>query len=137
MRAGNHRYPSRMKRWFWILDAIAVFSFALIGSDFHGFTFDLLGILRVAMPFLIALGGGVLVLRAWRNPLSIVTGLALAVISLVVGMLMRHYLWNEGTARAFILVTGGYFIATMVGWRLFVHAGLWFTNRSGSANAST
>lgn len=126
-----------MKRWFWVLDATAVFSFAVIGSDFHGFTFDLLGIIRVATPFLIALAGGILALRAWRNPLAIVTGFALAVISLVAGMLMRRYLWDEGTAQVFMVVTGGYFIATIVGWRLLAHAGLWLSNRSGSANAST
>jgi hypothetical protein len=121
-----------MKRWFWILDAMAVMSFALIGSDFHGFTFDLLAIMRVAAPFFVALAGGIAALRLWRNPLAIVNGLALALIASIGGLLLRHYVWGDGTARAFILVTGAYFIAFMVGWRLIALGVEWFANRSSS-----
>ena len=125
-----------MKRWFWVLDASVIISFAFIGSDFHGFRFDVLSILGVATPFLIALSGGILALRAWRKPLSIVNGIGLASISLVGGMLLRHYLWNEGTATTFILVTGAYFVSVMVGWRLIAHAGGWIVARSRSVNAA-
>jgi len=126
-----------MRRWFWIFDAAAVLSFAFIGSDFHGFRFDLLGILGVAAPFFIALAGGIAALRLWRDPLAIVSGLLIAVIAWAGGMLLRHYVWGDGTARAFILVTGAYFVAFMVGWRLVVLVGAWITGRSGSAGAAT
>ncbi len=118
-----------MKRWFWVLDVVVVVSFAVIGSDFHGFAFDFLGILRVATPFLIALGGGIAILRAWNKPLSIINGVLLAMISLAGGMAMRHYLWNEGTPKMFILVTGAYFLALMVGWRLIAVGFVWAKNR--------
>ncbi len=126
-----------MKRWFWILDASAIISFAFIGSDFHGFTFDFLAILGVALPFLIALGAGIIALRAWKRPISLLNGFLLAVISLAGGMLLRHYVWDDGTAQAFIIVTGTYFIAFMVGWRLLAHGIGWIMNRSSSPSTAT
>ena len=126
-----------MKRWFWILDATAIMSFAFIGSDFHGFTFDLVAIFRVALPFFIALAGGIAALKIWRDPLAIVNGLVLALIASVGGLLLRHYVWGDGTARSFILVTGAYFIAWMVGWRLLVVLGTWIGRQKGSANTAT
>ncbi len=124
-----------MKRWFWIVDSIVVISFAAIGSDFHGFTYQLAGILRVAAPFLIAFAGGVFALRAWVKPLSILNGALLGVITLTVGMLMRGYLWNEGTAQTFIIVSGAWFVGIMVGWRLITLAIVALKNRSWSVDA--
>jgi hypothetical protein len=126
-----------MRRWFWVLDASVIISFAFIGSDFHGFTFDLLAILGVAAPFLVALAGGIIGLRVWIKPLSIVNGFLLALISLAAGMLLRRYVWGDGTARAFILVSGAYFIAFMVGWRLVALGIEWIANRPRSTNAAT
>jgi hypothetical protein len=126
-----------MKHWFWILDSAVIISFAFIGSDFHGFTFDFVAIMGVAIPFLIALGGGILALRAWRKPLSILNGFLLAVISLSGGMLLRHYVWGDGTARTFIIVTGAYFMAFMVAWRLVALGIAWIMNRSRSPSAAT
>lgn len=126
-----------MKRWFWVLDASVIISFAFIGSDFHGFTFDFIAIMSVAMPFLIALATGVLALRGRLKPLSLVNGFFLGVISLTGGMLLRHYVWGDGTARAFIIVTGAYFIALMVGWRLIALGVGWVVNRSRSPTAAT
>jgi chromate transport protein ChrA len=112
-------------------------SFAVIGSDFHGFTFDLLAILGVATPFFIALAGGIFALRLWQNPLSIVNGFFLALISSVGGLLLRHYVWSEGTPQTFILVTGAYFLAFMIGWRLIARFGVWAVGRSRSVDAAT
>jgi hypothetical protein len=124
-----------MKRWFWLLDASVIVSFAFIGSDFHGFTFDFLGFMGVAIPFLIALTGGIFALRAWIKPLSILNGFLLATISLTGGMLLRHYVWGDGTARTFIIVTGAYFVAFMVGWRLIALGIEWIASRSRSPSA--
>ena len=126
-----------MKRWFWILDASVVVSFAFIGTDFHGFAFDFFGTMDVAAPFLIALGGGIVALRVWRNPLSILNGFLLAVISLAGGMLLRRHVWDDGTARTFIIVTGAYFVSIMVGWRLIALGITWIAHRSRSPSAAT
>ena len=125
-----------MKRWFWILDTVAVLSFAFIGSDFHGFSFDLLAILGVALPFLLALSMAVGVMMMWRDPITLVSGLLIALIAWSGGMLLRHYVFDGGTARAFVLVTGAYFVAVMVGWRLVVLIAAWIGRRTGSAEAA-
>lgn len=118
-----------MKRWFWVLDVLVVVSFVVIGADTHGFTFQVADVLRVAAPFLIALAVGIIALRAWKKPLSLLNGILLAVIALTVGMLLRRYVWDDGTPRMFIIVTGGYFLGLMIGWRLIGLAIRWLRNR--------
>jgi hypothetical protein len=118
-----------MRRWYWILDAVVVVSFALIGSDFHGFTFDIVGILGVAAQFLIAQGVGTAALRSRTDPLSIVSGLLIALVTLVGGMLLRRFVWDDRTPLVFILVAGAYFASVMAGWRLIGLGAVWISNR--------
>lgn len=129
MRADVPRYHDGMRRWFWILDAIAVLSFAVIGSDFHGFTFDVVGIVGVAAPFLVAQAVAAAVLRSRLDPLSILTGLLVALITLAGGMLLRRFIWGDGTPWVFILVAGGYFVCAMVGWRIVARGIEWTSRR--------
>jgi Na+(H+)/acetate symporter ActP len=68
--------------------------------------------------------------------MTVVSGLLIALIAWSGGMLFRHYVWGDGTARAFVLVTGAYFVAFMVGWRLVVLLGTWFGRRTGSVDAA-
>lgn len=107
-----------MRRWFWVLDVAVVVSFVAVGRDSHGFVTDWEETLRVAAPFLIALGLGIIVLRAWRNPTALLTGLGLSVFTLVVGMVLRRFAWDDGTATTFVVVTGAWLIGWMVAWRL-------------------
>lgn len=112
------RYAFVMRKWFWVFDAAVVLSFVVIGRDTHGFISEVSDILRVAAPFLLALGFGVVVFRAWTRPTSWVTGLFLASTTLVVGMFLRSVVFDAGTARTFVIVTGAWFVGLMVGWRL-------------------
>ena len=107
-----------MRYWFWVFDAAVVVSFAIIGRNDHGFVSDFGDYLRVAAPFLIALGLAILAVRAWKRPLDLRTGLALAVGTLVIGMLLRRFMWDDGTAVSFVVVASAYLIAGMLGWRL-------------------
>lgn len=107
-----------MKRWFWVLDVATVMSFVIIGRDTHGFITDWGATLRVAAPFLIALGVGVVITRAWTRPTGILTGLGLAVTTVVLGLALRRYVFDAGTARTFVILTAGWMTAWMVGWRL-------------------
>ena len=122
LRVGADTLPV-MNRWFWALDAAVVVSFAVIGREDHGFVSDVWDYLRVAAPFLVALAASILATRAWRHPVDIRTGLALAIGTLVLGMLLRRFVWDNGTAPTFIAVTAAYLLAGMVGWRL-VAAGI-------------
>lgn len=107
-----------MRRWFWILDSLVVISFVLIGRDNHGFISDMGDIARVSAPFLMALALSIVAFKAWTRPGSWATGLALGVSTLIVGMVFRQLLFDAGTARAFVIVTGAWFVGLMVGWRL-------------------
>ncbi len=106
-----------MKKWFWVLDALVVLSFVVVGRDSHGFVTEWGETVRVAAPFLIALAIGIVVTRAWRRPLHLLTGLGVGVITLVLGMLLRRFVWDDGTATTFIVVTSGWIIGLMVAWR--------------------
>lgn len=112
------RTINRMARWFWVLDALVIVAFVVIGRDDHGFVSDASDYARVAAPFLVGLAVAGVSLRAWRDPISLRTGLLLSLGTLLVGMLARRFIWDAGTARTFVLVTAGFLVAGMVGWRL-------------------
>jgi len=107
-----------MRRWFWILDGLVVVGFVVIGREDHGFSSDLSDYVRVAAPFLVGLAATVVAVRAWASPRAPLTGLYLALGTVVVGMLLRRFVWDDGTARPFVIVTTLFLIAGMVGWRL-------------------
>jgi len=107
-----------MKKWFWVLDAAIVVSFAVIGRDTHGFNSDWGEVVRISIPFLVALGVGIVVMRAWQTPTNLMVGLALGIITLAGGMLMRGIVFDDGTATTFILVSAGWIIGLMVAWRI-------------------
>jgi len=107
-----------MRRWFWVLDVLVVLVFVVVGREDHGFVSDPGDYLRVASPFLVGLGLSTVAMRAWRKPLDWRTGIALALGTLLLGMLVRRFVFDAGTARAFIIVSAAFFVAGMVGWRL-------------------
>lgn len=48
----------------------------------------------------------------WRS------GIILALGTVLVGMLLRRWVWDDGTATTFIMVTTGFLVAGMLGWRI-------------------
>lgn len=100
-------------------DVVAVLVFVALGRRSHDEPGNaVVGALRVAAPFLIALGVAWLVTRAWRRPIAIVTGLMIWPITVALGMVLRRTVFDRGTAASFIVVAT---IATgvlLVGWRL-------------------
>jgi hypothetical protein len=107
-----------MKRWFWIVDALVVIAFVVVGREDHGFTSDGWDYLRVASPFLLGLGVTILALRGRIDPTKWRAGIILALGTVLVGMLLRRWVWDDGTARTFIMVTTGFMVAAMIGWRI-------------------
>lgn len=97
------------------LDAALLLLFVLIGRASHGE--DLLGVLTTWWPFLAGLVVAWLVLRAWRHPVRIRwTGLAIWVITVVVGLLLR-VVSQQGVQFSFVVVTFLVVGAFLVGWR--------------------
>ena len=107
-----------MKRWFWTLDAVVVVLFAVVGREDHGFTSDMGDYIRVSAPFLIGLAITIVLVRAWRDPSYWLTGLFLGIGTTFFGMILRALVWDNGTARTFIVVASAWMIGMMVLWRL-------------------
>ena len=105
--------------WAVVTDVAAIVLFVILGRRSHheDGTF-LVGTLKVAAPFLIALGIGWIAARGWTTPSSPTTGIIIWVITVVGGMLLRHFAFSRGTAVPFIIVTSAFTMAFLVGWRL-------------------
>jgi hypothetical protein len=106
-----------MRKWFWVLDLLVVVSFVVIGRDAHGFTNDWGATLEVALPFLLALSAGIGITMAFMDPTSWIGGLVIAAVTVVGGLALRKYVFDDGTATTFVLLTAGWMTAWMVGWR--------------------
>ena len=104
-----------------VADALLVLGFAAVGRASHerGVLGDGgIGLLTTAWPFLLALGVGWLVSRAWRAPLApLRTGVPVWLVTVAGGMLLRA-LSGQGTAVPFVVVATLTLLALLVGWRL-------------------
>jgi hypothetical protein len=103
-------------------DVACILVFVALGRDSHGEALDLAGIAGVAAPFLLGLAAGWLAARAWRDPLSPRTGMRIWPVTVVLGMLLRHFAWNRGTAAAFVVVATIFLFVFLVGWRVVTRA---------------
>lgn len=105
------------------LDAAAVVVFVAVGRRSHDEGGNpVVETLQVAAPFLIALAVGWVVARAWNRPASLRTGLVVWPVTVALGMVLRHWVFDRGTAASFIVVAT---IATgvlLLGWRAVASA---------------
>ena len=100
-----------------VADAALIFLFIFIGTRNHDTDTDTAGVFSTAAPFLIALLVGWCVLRVWKEPLKVSHGVGLWLITIFAGMLLRHFIFDRGTAGAFIVVATIFNAFTLVGWR--------------------
>lgn len=131
--AWRHGSLSAMRRWFWLLDLTVVLSFVVIGRDAHGFAGDWGATLEVALPLLLALSVGIGIAMVLMDPTSWLGGLVIAVVTVVLGLALRKYVFDDGTATTFVLLTAGWMVAWMVGWRLVTLFGSRLVDRSGAS----
>lgn len=116
----------RMSRWTAAgLDAAAVLAFAVIGRSSHDEGLSVSGVAGTAGPFLIGLGVGwaaALALQQRRvvgGETSLRFGLVAAAGTVVGGLLLRRFAWDDGTAISFVIVTIAFVTAALSGWRAF------------------
>ncbi|MEI8391236.1 MAG: DUF3054 domain-containing protein [Actinomycetes bacterium] len=109
---------SKMILWSAVADAASIVIFVAIGRKNHDEGQAASGILHVAAPFLIALLVGWLIARAWKEPLSQKSGAFIWLITIVLGMLLRKIVFDDGTATAFIIVATVFLGTLLNGWRL-------------------
>jgi hypothetical protein len=100
------------------LDVVVVLLFVAIGRRSHDEGSALSELIRVAAPFLIGLGAGWVVARAWRRPFDLATGCTIWVVTIVVGMVLRRTLFDRGTALSFVVVASIFTGVLLLGWRL-------------------
>jgi hypothetical protein len=96
-----------------IIDVCCVIVFVAIGRSAHHHGESAGGLASTAWPFLVGLGVGLLVTRAWRRPAAIVP----AGIGAWLGMLLRVAA-GQGTAPAFIAVALCFLGLFLLGWRV-------------------
>lgn len=100
------------------LDVASVLLFVTVGRRNHNEGTAIDGVITVATPFLIALGIGWLVTKAWRRPMSLRIGAIVWMTTVVVGLLLRNLVFDRGTAAAFVIVATLFLGAVLLGWRV-------------------
>ena len=99
------------------LDVASLLLFVVIGRRNHEEGESVAGIVETAAPFLIGLAAAWLIVRAWRWPTAVLTGLAVWPITVLVGMLCRSLIFGDGTAASFVIVATVFIGVCLVGWR--------------------
>lgn len=108
----EHRLPVAVG-----LDVFVVVLFVAIGLRNHEQDSAFVAVLETAAPFLIGLGLAWLIVRAWRRPMAVTTGIAIWPLTVLSGMVLRNALFDRGTATSFVVVTTLFLGACLVGWR--------------------
>ena len=100
-------------------DVLAVLVFAAVGRSSHAEA-DALGTLTTAVPFLLGLLVGWLIVRAWRAPLRLPVGVAVWVGVVVIGLGVRAA-FTHRLPLTFALVTAASMALLLLGWRAMAH----------------
>jgi hypothetical protein len=114
-------------------DVICIVVFAIVGRRSHAEGTDLLGVLQTAWPFLAGYLVGLLLGRAWRQPLARSSAVLLWLSTVALGMLART-LTGAGTAWSFVVVATLVLGALLLGWRALL--ALVRRSRAGTASAT-
>ena len=111
---------SRIILWSAVIDVLCIVIFVAIGRKNHDEGEAAAGIFRVSAPFLIAAVAGWLATQAWKRPLELRTGVIVWLTTIIIGMILRHFVFDDGTATAFIIVATVFLCAFLNGWRAIV-----------------
>ncbi len=109
---------TRESRFALGFDLLAVLIFVAIGRRNHDEGGNaVLEALRVAAPFLIAAVGTWSVFRLWNDPFSQRSAIIVSVGTILVGMVLRKFVFDRGTATAFVIVATVTLGLLFNGWR--------------------
>jgi ribose/xylose/arabinose/galactoside ABC-type transport system permease subunit len=108
---------SKAVLWSAVADALCIVIFVAIGRKNHDEGEAVSGIFQVAAPFLIAAVAGWIAAQAWKKPIELQTGAIVWLTTIILGMVLRHFVFDDGTATAFIIVATVFLCAFLNGWR--------------------
>lgn len=114
------RASLRQYLWSAVADVLTVLVFVAIGRRNHDEGVNANGVLEVAAPFLIALALVWLALALAprrRFPLDPEWGASVWVGTVTLGMVLRHVVFDDGTATAFVIVATVFLGSVLNGWR--------------------
>lgn len=107
-----------MHRWAIAVDIVVVMAFVVIGREDHGFVSGIGDYMSVAAPFLVGLVITSAAMRSWERPINAGVGAVIGVGTVAIGMLLRKFVWGDGTALPFVLITFVFIVVGFVAWRL-------------------
>ena len=99
------------------LDAAVVVTFVAIGRRNHDEGEAIAGVAQTAAPFMIALAVAWIAWRVWAQPTGVVTGVKVWLTTVALGMLLRNFVFDNGTATSFMIVATVFLGTFLVGWR--------------------
>jgi len=111
---------SRAVLWSLVADVVGIIVFVIIGRRNHDEGVAPAGVIETAAPFVIAALVGWLLARAWKSPIAVGTGAIIWVTTVALGMVLRKFVFDDGTATAFVIVATVFTGAVLNGWRLAV-----------------
>ena len=102
-----------------LADLAAVAVFVVVGRLSHDESLSASGLVRTGWPFVVGVVGGYIGIVLTRWPaLSLRGGTVIAVKTLVIGLVLRYGVANDGTPFSFVVVTILVLTTLMLGWRL-------------------
>ena len=102
-------------------DVAAILLFVVLGRGSHDEGNGIASVLNVAAPFLIGLAVGWLLSPTARvRPFAVATGVHVWLATVVIGVVLRWFAWDRGTAVSFVIVAALFLGFLLVGWRLVI-----------------
>ncbi|MFM8857633.1 MAG: DUF3054 domain-containing protein [Actinomycetota bacterium] len=101
------------------LDLVAIVVFIAIGRRNHDEDLSLTGFLGTLAPFVIALAVTWFIARVWNHPIDLKAGVTVWIGTVAIGMVLRRFVFDDGTATAFIIVASVFIGALVNGWRTY------------------
>ena len=100
-------------------DVAAVLVFVALGRSSHDEGTGITSVLNIAAPFLIGLAAAWLLVPLVRNqPFAVRSGVPVWLTTVVVGVLLRWFAWDRGTALSFVVVATVFLGLFILGWRV-------------------
>ena len=101
------------------VDTAAVLLFVVLGRSSHDDGNGVGSILGVAAPFLVGLAVGWLAAPTPRlRPFAVRSGVQVWLSTVAIGVVLRWFAWDRGTALSFVVVAAAFLGLFLVGWRV-------------------